>query len=101
MCSDRLILLYSFILALNIGLSLTSALVCCVLHAQMKSKVPLLMFAPSQEAGVSTIFVCLDKDPEYLKDRNPRFYQDLACHPTYFQAVMPEATKPLSPNEKV
>lgn len=76
---DWLILLYSFILALNIGLSLTSAL----------------------EAGVSTIFVCLDKDPEYLKDRNPRFYQDLACHPTYFQAVMPEATKPLSPNEKV
>lgn len=75
MCSDRLILLYSFILALNIGLSLTSALVCCVLHAQMKSKVPLLMFAPSQEAGVSTISVCLDKDPEYLKDRNPRFYQ--------------------------
>ncbi|KIR96270.1 hypothetical protein L804_06394 [Cryptococcus deuterogattii 2001/935-1] len=74
-----LILLYSFMLALNIGLSLTSAL----------------------EAGVSTIFVVLDKDPEYLRDRNPRSYQDLACNPTYFQAVMLAATEPLPPNAKV
>ncbi|TYJ56243.1 hypothetical protein B9479_003088 [Cryptococcus floricola] len=73
-----LILLYSFILALNIGLTLTSAL----------------------EAGVSTIFVCLDKDPDYLKQRNPRFYDDLCAHPSYYSIVMPEADQPLQPREK-
>lgn len=41
----------------------------------MKSKVPLLMFASSQEAGVPIVFVCLDKDPEHFKDRSPSFYQ--------------------------
>lgn len=40
----------------------------------------LLMFAPCQEAGVSTISVALDKDPEYLRDRNPRFYQVSTDH---------------------
>ncbi|ODN87132.1 hypothetical protein L198_07134 [Cryptococcus wingfieldii CBS 7118] len=73
-----LILLYSFILALNIGLALTSAL----------------------EAGVTTIFVCLDKDPDYLKQRNPRFYDDLCAHPSYYSIVMPEANQPLQPREK-
>ncbi|WVQ77406.1 hypothetical protein IAR50_007091 [Cryptococcus sp. DSM 104548] len=73
-----LILLYSFILALSIGLALTSAL----------------------EAGVTTIFVCLDKDPGYLKERNPRFYDDLCAHPTYYEVVMPEADGPLPPREK-
>ncbi|ODO04915.1 hypothetical protein I350_05525 [Cryptococcus amylolentus CBS 6273] len=73
-----LILLYSFILALNIGLALTSAL----------------------EAGVTTIFVCLDKDPDYLKQRNPRFYDDLCAHPDYYSIVMPEANRPLQPRER-
>ncbi|KAK6907427.1 hypothetical protein I203_101421 [Kwoniella mangroviensis CBS 8507] len=50
---DWLILVYTFILALNIGLVLTSAL----------------------EAGVSTTLICLDKDPSKLKDRNPNFYE--------------------------
>ncbi|KAL0242156.1 hypothetical protein I308_105785 [Cryptococcus tetragattii IND107] len=60
-----------------------------------------LSLTSALEAGVSTISVALDKDPEYLRDRNPRFYQDLACNPTYFQAVMPEATEPLPPNAKM
>lgn len=57
------------------------------------------MFASSQEAGVPIVFVCLDKDPEHFKDRSPSF-KDLACHPTYFQAVMSGATEPFPPNEK-
>ncbi|OCF31147.1 hypothetical protein I316_07114 [Kwoniella heveanensis BCC8398] len=55
---DWLILLYSFILALNVGLVLTSAL----------------------EAGVSTIIVCLDDSPEHLKQRNPEFYRHLTTN---------------------
>ncbi|WVF65867.1 hypothetical protein IAT40_000604 [Kwoniella sp. CBS 6097] len=55
---DWLILLYSFILALNVGLVLTSAL----------------------EAGVSTIIVCLDHSPEHLKRRNPGFYNNLTSN---------------------
>ncbi|KAK8861655.1 hypothetical protein IAR55_002478 [Kwoniella newhampshirensis] len=49
---DWLILLYSFLIGISIGLVLTSAI----------------------EAGVSTIFVCMDKDPGKLKDHNPQFY---------------------------
>ncbi|WVQ78788.1 hypothetical protein IAT38_000879 [Cryptococcus sp. DSM 104549] len=62
---DWVILLYAFILALNIGLVLTSAL----------------------EAGVSTIFVLLDKDPEYLRDRNPAFYEYLSGEHAYSEVV--------------
>ncbi|WVQ93509.1 hypothetical protein IAU59_000583 [Kwoniella sp. CBS 9459] len=55
---DWLILLYSFILALSVGLVLTSAL----------------------EAGVSTIIVCLDDSPENLERRNPAFYRHLTTN---------------------
>ncbi|WVQ65035.1 uncharacterized protein L199_003205 [Kwoniella botswanensis] len=67
---DWLILVYSFILALNIGLVLTSAL----------------------EAGVSTILICLDKDPSKLKDKNPRFYDRLKEHEAYgiYRALLDE-----------
>nr|XP_031858459.1 uncharacterized protein CI109_006104 [Kwoniella shandongensis]KAA5525531.1 hypothetical protein CI109_006104 [Kwoniella shandongensis] len=59
---EWLILLYSFFLAMSIGLVLTSAI----------------------EAGVSTIFVCLDKDPGKLKDRNPEFYIKFAPGGRYY-----------------
>ncbi|WWC96832.1 hypothetical protein V866_003707 [Kwoniella sp. B9012] len=67
---DWLILVYSFILALNIGLVLTSAL----------------------EAGVSTILICLDKDPSKLKDRNSKFYDRLKEHEAYgnYRALLDE-----------
>ncbi|WVW80236.1 hypothetical protein I302_102214 [Kwoniella bestiolae CBS 10118] len=58
---DWVVLVYAFILVLNIGLVLTSAL----------------------DAGVSTILFCLDKTPENLAKRNEQFYKALSTEESY------------------
>ncbi|WVR03744.1 hypothetical protein IAU60_000739 [Kwoniella sp. DSM 27419] len=68
---DWVILFYTFIVTLNIGLTMTSAL----------------------EAGVSTIFVCLDQHPQQLGHRNKQFYDYLMSHQRY-SAVLQEGRGP-------
>nr|XP_018264796.1 uncharacterized protein I303_02976 [Kwoniella dejecticola CBS 10117]OBR86954.1 hypothetical protein I303_02976 [Kwoniella dejecticola CBS 10117] len=67
---DWMIIIYSFLLALNTSMVLTSAV----------------------NAGVLTIVLCLDKDASPLKTRNREFYEQLRDSERYFE-ILPEGDR--------
>lgn len=104
-------------LALNIGLSLTSALVCTALLSGIQGAFTDIRTLSG--GGRFDDFRCSwqrsrvsqRQEPKVLPSKHWSWHdwkkadkngkKDLACNPTYFQAVMLAATEPLPPNAKV